>query len=133
MKRLTFLLGASLALLISMPVMAQSDQSEAMQNMQTSMNQGRRVVVGIVEDMRDVTIRGIDDSQRLLKINANDNMVFVNLGGVSSDALPTIEKGDEIVVVGNSSRINGKPVIQARFLGEVYSYVPVIYDVADGS
>jgi len=132
MKRLTALFTASLALFLAAPVMAQSEQQQS-QDMKTTMNQGRRVVVGTVEDMRDVNIKGVDDSNRLLKINANDNMVFVNLGGVSNKALPTIEKGDEIVVVGNSSRINGKPVIQARFIGEVYSYVPVIYDVAGGS
>jgi hypothetical protein len=145
MKRLTFPLIASLALLLGAPAMAQTDQQQsnqqqgdqtrqgqAMQGMDTTMNQGRRVVVGTVEDMRDVTLKGIKDSQRLIKINANDNTVFVNLGAVNNQ-LPTIESGDRIVVIGNSSRINGNPVIQARFIGEVYSYVPVIYDVAAGS
>ncbi|MDN5870255.1 MAG: hypothetical protein L0H73_05985 [Nitrococcus sp.] len=103
----------------------QGSQAQSKQQMQQhqAYHQAHRMVIGKVTDTRDVTIKGpAGDKHRLLKLNANDNTVIVDLGAMTQETFKglDISQGTRIWVLGSSARINGKPVLFARYVGELY-------------
>lgn len=136
MTRLAPLFAMLIALGLSAPVLAASQSSEqsATQQMENSkghsqnkMQHPHRIVIGKVTDTRGVQIKGpAGDKHRLLKLNANDNTVIVDLGAMNEQTFKDlgINKGNRIWVLGSSARIDGKPVIFARYVGEVYDFTP---------
>lgn len=86
-----------------------------------------RMVIGTVIDIRGVQIKGpMGDKHRLLKVSVDDNTVIIDLGPMKKGAFQDlgINPGNRIWVLGSSARINGKPVIYARYVGEVYDFEP---------
>lgn len=81
---------------------------------------GFRSVIGQVVDSRDLTIKGSQNKHRLLKLETpQGKRVVVNLGDATKLGQMQIAKGDRIYAVGKSARIGGKPVIFARYAGEL--------------
>lgn len=114
MKPITssILLASSLAL--TAPALA-ADAAKDGQN-----KTGFRSVVGEVVDSRDLTIKGSQTKHRLLKLETpQGKRVVVNLGDATKLGQTQIAKGDRIYAVGKSARIGGKPVIFARYAGEL--------------
>ncbi|MDN5870254.1 MAG: hypothetical protein L0H73_05980 [Nitrococcus sp.] len=138
MMRLTPILAMAIGLGLSVPALAASQGSGQMEGSQGSsqskmqqqqaMHQAHRMVIGEVTDVRGVQIKGAaGDKHRLLKLSANeDTVVIVDLGAMPEQAFKDlgINKGTRIWALGSSARINGKPVLYARYVGEVYDFKP---------
>ena len=81
---------------------------------------GFRSVVGQVVDSRDVSIKGSQGKHRVLKLQTpQGKRVVVNLGDATKLGQMQIAKGDRIYATGKAARIGGKPVIFARYAGEL--------------
>lgn len=104
---------------------ARAPQQQGQQGQQgEQMAQGRRVIVGQVEDVRDIPIAEGGGEHKLVKVMANEKTVVVDLGP-TQEAQLDVQPGDRILAIGNSARIGGRPVIYARYIGELYGNVPL--------
>lgn len=139
MTKLTTLVATLVAFGLSAPALAASQSSGQMESsqmqaqQQTQQNQlkhPQRIVIGKVVDVRGVQIKGpAGDKHRLIKLNAagDTGNVVVDLGAMSKEAFQDlgINQGNRIWVLGSGARINGKPVIYARYVGEMlYGFTP---------
>lgn len=83
--------------------------------------EGRGIVIGELIDVRDVSVRGAEGRHRLLKIRApGGRVVVVDIGvhpGSAADG--AFGKGDRIVAVGSMARLNGQPLLYARYVGRL--------------
>lgn len=115
-------IAAALTLAFGMPAFAQQQQQKQTQTAQESQaKSGGETMKGIVtasgKVVGDADIKTTaGDMHRLVKLQRiNGDMVVVDLG-VSA---PDVQKGDRIFVHGHAARISGKPVIFARYFGEL--------------
>jgi molybdopterin-binding protein len=86
------------------------------------MKQGKRVVVGKVVDMRDINMKGGDSSKHHIVIleSTKGKRVMVDTGLADKPVKDLkLSKGDRVVAIGKSARINGKPVLFAQSIGEL--------------
>lgn len=114
MKSVITAIGLSMTLALAGPVLAQDGQKDAMKK-------GTMSMVGTVVDSTNVSLAGAAGTDHyLVKIESGKDKrkVVVNLG-VQSDANKEIEKGDKIFAIGNAARINDRPVVFARYYGEL--------------
>lgn len=82
--------------------------------------QGKRAVMGQVVDMREVQLQGTNTKHRLVKIrNPQGQNMVVDLGDASRAPGNDFRKGTNIVAIGKESRINGEPVLFARYVGDL--------------
>lgn len=81
------------------------------------------VLVGELVDTRDVTLKGVDEEKhRLLKIKPTNasQAVIVDIGRQDPATSFGLMKGDRVIAVGKSARINDRPVLFAKSIGELY-------------
>lgn len=96
--------------------MAQGQQ----QGQQNEAMRGRRAVIGEVVEIRDIQLKGVSDKHRLVKIkNAQGNTLVVNVGNAARTPMKGVKKGSRIVAIGKEARINGNPVLYARYVGQL--------------
>jgi len=84
---------------------------------------GNMVLVGELVDTRDVTLKGVNEEKhRLLKVKPGNGpqAVIVDIGTQHPAASFGLMKGDRIIAVGKSARINDRPVLFAKSIGELY-------------
>lgn len=83
--------------------------------------QGKRAVIGEVVDARTVRLDGVAKDHHLLRVrNKEGKEVVVNIGAPARMAHAEAPvTGDRIVAVGKSGRINGKPIIFARYIAKL--------------
>lgn len=81
------------------------------------------IVIGEVRDMRNVQIKGPNpSSHRLMKVaTRGGDTVLVDLGAADESSLRGLAQGDRVLAVGKPGRINDRPVIVARSVGELYA------------
>lgn len=122
--------AATLALVLGLtvPALADHHESKSMDQQQLSaqmnQNQGERVVVGKVVEARDIKLKTVaGDGHRLVKIeNAEGKRMIVDLGLTESvnEMGIDLQQGDTILAVGKSARINQRPVLYAKYVGQLY-------------
>lgn len=80
---------------------------------------GERVIIGEVVDKSRVRLADMPGtSHYLVKLkNPQGETVVVNLGAAVEQM--DIQRGDQLLAVGKSARINDRPVLYARFAGEL--------------
>jgi hypothetical protein len=129
MKKLLIALGvgSSIAMAaISVPAQAQSQgkqqpgaQSQSQQANSPAMK-GRRAVIGTVVDMREIQLKGVNTKHRLVKIqNKEGKNLVINVGDATRVPANQFQKGGRIVAVGKEARINGDPVLFAKYVGNL--------------
>ncbi|HSN72872.1 MAG TPA: hypothetical protein VLT59_15250, partial [Steroidobacteraceae bacterium] len=81
------------------------------------------IVVGEIVDVRDVDIRGpARQTHRLIRIESpNGRTAVVDLGEARSARQIDLERGDRIFAVGKQARLDGRPVLFAKSIGELHS------------
>lgn len=85
--------------------------------------QGDRVVIGKVIDHRDVRLKGVPgDGHRMVKIqNRDGKQMVIDLG--SSGEQPRgldLQNGDRVIAIGRNARVDDRPVLYARYVGELH-------------
>lgn len=80
---------------------------------------GERVIIGEVVDKSRVRLAGMPGGMHyLVKLqNPQGQTVVVDLGAAVEQM--DIQRGDQLLAVGKSARINDRPVLYARFAGEL--------------
>lgn len=81
------------------------------------------IVVGEVLDMRDVRIRGpIEETHRVIKVETRKGATtLVDIGNAQHHSDVNFVKGDRIVAVGKKGRLDDRPILFAKTVGELYS------------
>lgn len=128
MKRVITAAALPLVLGLTVPALAEQQQSKQMDQQkmsaQMNQNQGERVVVGKVVEARDIKLKTVaGDGHRLVKIeNAEGKRMIVDLGLTESvnEMGIDLQQGDMILAVGKSARINQRPVLYAKYVGQLY-------------
>jgi molybdopterin-binding protein len=94
-------------------------QQGQQQQQQAQQAPGERVVIGEVVDQRRVDLTGVPGGKHhLVKLqNQQGRTLIVNLGAATEEM--NIEEGDQLLAVGKSARIDNRPVLYARFAGEL--------------
>lgn len=89
---------------------------------QSSKQQAYRAVIGEVVDTRVVQVRGGQGStadHRLVRLrNQDGNIIVVDMGNAARVGAP--QKGATLAVTGKQARINGDPVLFARYVGDLH-------------
>lgn len=87
---------------------------------QTESMKGHRAVIGDILDTREVQLKGVETKHRLVKIRSEggEEMV-VNVGDATRMPAGDFKKGNKIVAVGKEARINGEPVLYAKYIGDL--------------
>lgn len=81
---------------------------------------GYRSVVGTVVDTTDISLKGVQGKHRLLRVETpQGKRVVVDMGETTKLGGVSIAKGERIFASGKAARIGGKPVIYARYVGEL--------------
>lgn len=116
MKHLLTIAATVTALSLSAPILAEQEQQDQQQS--------QRVVVGKVVAAKDVELNSVaGNGHRLVRLeNTKGNTLVVDLGLI--EKLPenmTLDEGDNLMVVGKSARINGRPVVYAQYAGELHA------------
>lgn len=79
-----------------------------------------RMVFGRVVDVRPVQLEGVPDRHQLVKIERDGKRIIVNLGTEEEQGwIADLEPGDLLFASGRSARINGRPVLMAKWAAEV--------------
>jgi hypothetical protein len=134
MNKYLIAVGAAASLAVASPALAQStqkpggpaqgqqaqgQQSKGQQNMNEAMK-GRRAVIGEVVDTREVQLKGVGAKHRLVKIkNKEGKNLIVDVGDATRTPAGRFKKGSKIVAVGKEARINDKPVLYAKYVGDL--------------
>lgn len=112
----------------SAPALAENttgtDQARAAGGGSKQDQSAKAAVVGEVVDTREVTISGTAGNQhKLYKLRtAEGKTVIMDVGQVSdSSQTPQLQQGDRIMAIGSKARINGQPVLFARYYGESHA------------
>lgn len=84
------------------------------------------VIRGQVESVRDFDIQGVAESHRLIKVTDTtgqfDQTYVIDLGPTSGPMADlNLERGDQVRIEGQPARIEGRSVLQAHQIAEVYS------------
>lgn len=97
----------------------QQQRQQRQQQQQRQQAPGERVVIGQVVDQRRVKLADMPGAQHhLVKLqNQQGQTIVVNLGAATEEM--DIQEGDQLLAVGKSGRINERPVLHARFAGEL--------------
>lgn len=97
---------------------AMSQQGAA--SAQQQAERGNRMVVGRVVEVRTVQVKGIDEKHNLVKIERSGKRIIVDLGTEDEQGwIADLEPGDLLFASGRSARINGRPVLMAKWAAEV--------------
>jgi Cu/Ag efflux protein CusF len=82
--------------------------------------QGRRAVIGQVVGTRDIQLKGVNTKHRLVKIrNAEGQTMVVNVGDATRVKGAQFKQGSKIIAIGKEARINGDPVLFAKYVGDL--------------
>ncbi len=97
-------------------------RQDKQQQMSQQRDAARIAIIGKLTDVRNVRLKGKagPEEHRLLKLTTNDGDTYVVDIGVGIKGLMGFSKGDRIIAVGNSARINGKPVVFAKYIGPAH-------------
>jgi len=109
---------------------AQNQQDrESMRNMQrdgmpaqSARGTANRFVIGTLVDAKTIQVTGAQGTgkHRLLKLESRSGeQIVVNMGPSRSPTAMGFRKGDLIVAMGKSARINRSPVLYAHYVGEL--------------
>lgn len=100
---------------------AQPSQKEETAKQQLSQGeQGERAVLGKVVDQRQIQLKEGEAKHHLVKLeNPQGKTIVVDLGAATEEM--DLKKGDRLFAVGKSARINERPVIYAKYAGEINS------------
>jgi hypothetical protein len=96
-------------------------------SMQPMMDSGEAgaIVVGKVIETRDIELADADAiraNHRLIKIESDKGRTaIVDIGVANLYPQVNFDRGDRIIAVGKQARINDRPVIFAKSVGELYS------------
>lgn len=129
----TMLAVTSTALMFSLPALANTagegyssqqtpKQSQSRQGSgNKDMQKKDRTVMGKVIDSMDVKLKGVaGNGHRLIKIESTTGKkMIVNVGKVGSLDEISLTRGDFLIATGRSARIGGKPVLFAKYVGEL--------------
>jgi hypothetical protein len=99
------------------------DRNEQVTTKGVKPSNANMILVGELIDSRDVTLKGVnEDKHRLLKVKPGNGTqtVIVDIGRQDSVASFGLVKGDRVIAVGKSARINDRPVLFAKSIGEIY-------------
>lgn len=110
--------------LIGTPALANADQhSKKQAGNPKDGKEAERMVMGEVQDARDVRLKGVaGNGHRLLKIkNSKGQQMVLNLGQPSNLGDLNLREGDTIIASGKTARINGKPVLFTKLIGKLYA------------
>jgi len=78
------------------------------------------MVQGKITDLREVNLKGVPDSHRLAKLETvNGRTVIIDLGTGKELNDIKLQKNEQIVVIGEAGRINGKPVLFADQIADI--------------
>lgn len=82
---------------------------------------GDMTIIGKVIDSMDVQLKGVaGNGHRLLKVRSSDGeKMVVDVGAVGSLDKIDLTRGDFLIATGRSARINGRPVLYAKYVGEL--------------
>lgn len=127
MKKLSVALSVSGSMAmaaVTMPAQAQGNaQSRKQAQGQQANNparKGRRAVIGTVTDTTKIQLKEINAKHRLVKIrNKEGQNLVVNFGASTRVPADQLKKGSRIVAVRKEARINGKPVLYAKYVGNL--------------
>ncbi len=100
---------------------AQGMQRDSMQS-QSARGTANRFVIGKLVDAKTIRVTGAQGAgkHRLLKLESRSGeQIVVNMGPSRSPSAMGFRKGDLIVAMGKSARINGSPVLYAHYVGEL--------------
>jgi hypothetical protein len=121
--------GSSIAMAaVSVPAHAQANKQSGQQPSAQSQGQqannpamkGRRAVIGTVTETREIQLKGINAKHRLVKIrNKEGQNLVINVGDATRTPAGQFKKGSRIVAIGKEARINGKPVLYAKYIGDL--------------
>ncbi len=122
MKKYLTCLTAAAGLAFTVPTIAQAQTAPqaGKAGATTEAMKGRRAVFGEVVDVRDIQFKGVPVKHRLVKIrNKQGNTLVVDLGDATRTNTSIAKKGARIFVVGKEARVNGDPVLYARYYGQL--------------
>lgn len=75
---------------------------------------------GEVVGTREIQLKGTQTKHRLVKIKNNQgNTIVVNVGDATRTPDGRFKKGASVMAIGKAARINGKPVIFAKYIGDM--------------
>lgn len=132
MKNLSMTLATASLIAIAGSAVAQSAQpgipmkpSASAADTGANPSAGKRIVVGKVIEMRDIALKsgsGSDFAKHHIVVleSTKGKRVMVNTGLTERPPKDLkLSKGDRVVAIGKSARINGKPVLVAQSIGEL--------------
>lgn len=129
MKKLLIALSvfSGFTMVTSVPAHAQDNEQSGRSSAQSQGQQannpamkGRRAVIGTVTETREIQLKGVNAKHRLVKIkNKEGQNLVINLGDATRVPADQLTKGNRIVAVGKEARINGKPVLYAKYVGNL--------------
>lgn len=91
-------------------------KAKGQQQAQAQQKRGERTVVGKVVDQQEIAIQGTQ--HQLVKLeNQQGETIVVDLGAATEEM--QLEQGDRLMAVGKSARINDRPVLYAKYAGEL--------------
>ncbi|HSN70475.1 MAG TPA: hypothetical protein VLT59_03160 [Steroidobacteraceae bacterium] len=101
----------------------QMRQQQAWNTQAQQRDESSAVIIGQVVETRDVDIdRPVKSTHRLIKVQTREGRTaIVDIGNAESYAEVDFERGDRIMAVGKQARINNRPVLFAKSVGELYS------------
>lgn len=80
------------------------------------------IVMGKLDDLRDVSLKGVRDEHRMVKLDSfHRGQVVVDLGTDKDVQGLNLRKGDTVVISGRPARVNNLPVIRAEQVAEIAS------------
>lgn len=92
---------------------------------QNTIQQGKRMATGKIVDMRDIDMKSSSGNAsgkfRMLEIESKSGKRMLVNTGLADQPVEklALKKGDHIVAIGKSARINGKPALFAQYVGEL--------------
>lgn len=113
-------LGLAATMAVAAPAYAQNAQQADVKGSQAQGMKGQRAVIGQVVDTREIQLKGVSAKHRLVKIkNKQNEMMVINVGDATKTPAGKFKKGAMIVAVGKEARISGKPVLYAKYVGDL--------------
>ncbi|HSN71397.1 MAG TPA: hypothetical protein VLT59_07800 [Steroidobacteraceae bacterium] len=81
------------------------------------------IVLGKVIELRDINIDApVREQHRLIKVESRDGgTIVVDAGRADAAGGLDLERGDHVIAVGKQARINDRPVLFAKVIGEMTS------------
>lgn len=132
MKKILIAIAIASSFPMTTPLYAQENQTSGAQNNQSSGTQGqgqqssnramkdRRAVIGEAVETREIQPKGVNTKHRLVKMkNKEGPNLALNVGDATRMQAGQFKKGSRLIALGKETRINGKPVLYAKYLGDL--------------